>query len=274
MCHAITREGIRLLEARGASSPLAADEASLPDARRLDVLRRGIRASGWALALSSHSRRPPVLFGRAASVRHPPGAGGRAHPFGPNDLRLPGGRVAHDFLCTDALGVRAEVDRFETIRPDGTVVLERGPGVPAMELLFDLDDRAGGGRWTAKLERYDHYLSGWSMQAHGHGQSAQPTSLVVFVCRDRARARRCAEQADPILVACRAYAGEYPLAWQYPGRDRILFVGERDAHEGLLHAYGLQPLPPAVRVGAAHEDPRAGEAVPTLCEISRSGLEG
>ena len=63
------------------------------------------------------------------------------------------------------------------------------------------------------------------------------------------------------LTACRAYAGEYPTDWEYPGREEILFVAERDAHEGLLRGYGVPRLPPDVRVSAAHGDPRAREAV-------------
>jgi hypothetical protein len=64
-----------------------------------------------------------------------------------------------------------------------------------------------------------------------------------------------------VLVACRAYAGEYPFDWEYPGRERILFVAERDVHEGLLRACGVPRLPPEVRVSAAHGDPRAREAI-------------
>ena len=45
-----------------------------------------------------------------------------------------------------------------------------------------------------------------------------------------------------MLRACRAYAGEYPFDWEYPGRERILFASERDMHEGLLHAYGVPRL--------------------------------
>ena len=86
------------------------------------------------------------------------------------------------------------------------------------------------------------------------------SSVVVFVCRDRARARECARRADAVLRACRAYAGEYPFDWEYPGRERTVFVGERDVHEGLLRAYGVPRLPPEVRVTESHGDPRAGEA--------------
>jgi hypothetical protein len=84
--------------------------------------------------------------------------------------------------------------------------------------------------------------------------------VVVFVCRDRARARACARSADATLRACRAYAGDYPFDWEYPARERIMFASERDAHEGILQAYGVPRLPPAVRVAAARGDPRAGEA--------------
>jgi hypothetical protein len=83
--------------------------------------------------------------------------------------------------------------------------------------------------------------------------------LVVFVCRDRSRARRCAELADAVLVACRAYAGEYPSNWEYIGRSRTLFVAERDLHEGLVRAYGVPSLPPAVCMAARCGDPAASE---------------
>jgi hypothetical protein len=61
-----------------------------------------------------------------------------------------------------------------------------------------------------------------------------------------------------VLSACRAYAGEYPSDWEYPGRAAIVFASERDAHEGLLLAYGVPRLPPEVRA-ATREDPRARE---------------
>ena len=63
-----------------------------------------------------------------------------------------------------------------------------------------------------------------------------------------------------MLSACRAYAGENPCDWEYPGRSAVVFASERDVHEGLLLAYGVPRLPPAVRAAAAGGDPRAGEA--------------
>ncbi len=91
--------------------------------------------------------------------------------------------------------------------------------------------------------------------------------MVVFLCRDRPRARECARLADHVLCACRAYAGEHPREWEYPGRAGIVFASERDVHEGLLHAYGVPRLPPEVRGALAHGDPRASQAAIVAREL-------
>ena len=62
-----------------------------------------------------------------------------------------------------------------------------------------------------------------------------------------------------MLCACRAYAGEYSFEWEYPGREQVVFVAERDAHEKVLRGYGVPRLPPAVRIAANQGDPRVGE---------------
>jgi hypothetical protein len=134
-------------------------------------------------------------------------------------------------------------------------------------VIVELDDRLASGRATEKLERYDHFLAGWSVHTKRYGRRLEAVPVVAFVCRERVRARECARRADELLRACRAYAGEYPFEWEYPGRERILFVSERDIHEGLPCAYGVPPLPPDVRVLAAQGDPRAGEAVAEFREI-------
>jgi hypothetical protein len=95
----------------------------------------------------------------------------------------------------------------------------------------------------------------------------------VFVCRDRRRARECARCADSALRACRAYAGEYPFDWEYPGRESITFASERDMHDRLVRAWGVPRLPPEVRVSAASGDPRAGEATIESREILIAGAQ-
>jgi DNA-binding HxlR family transcriptional regulator len=268
MCYAITPRGLALLHAHdrlaavgaadvealsGPTSPAAPVEGD----RVLRSARRDVHIAGWALALERVVGGAPLsLRGASGSTLSPPlrstPDGRRA--IGPADLTLPGGRSPHEFLRTDPSGGRVAVERFETVRPDLTIEL------PALELLVELDDRLPTGRGAGKLERYDHLLAGWSVHATRRSDRRGAPLAVVFVCRDRARARECARGADTLLTACRAYAGEYPADWEYPAREGVLFVAERDAHEGLLRGYGVPLLPPGVRVSVEGGDPRAREA--------------
>jgi hypothetical protein len=281
MCCAVSARGRELLRLRGAlPTPLLArshDETegrTAKDdvrARRLRQARHDVHVAGWMLAFAAVlGERLGELRGARQSILTPPArrTAGASAALGPGDLRLPGGRTAHEFLHTDASGRRLEVERFETIRPDGAIALSTSSPAgsseeeeaPALDLLIERDDRLPEGAGAGKLERYDHFISGWSVHTARYGRGMQARPLVVFICRDRARARECARRADRVLLACRAYAGEYPFDWDYPGRAGILFAAERDIHEGHPIAYGVPALPPEVRIGAAHGDPRAGES--------------
>jgi Replication-relaxation len=277
MCCVITPRGIRLLEAEGQTPDAAGAElqATVTALRRrglpLRAARHDVHVAGWVLGFERVLGSRCRLLGADGAVISPPlhsGPDGRP-VLRPCDLRLPGGRAPHDFLRTDASGERREVEHFDTLRPDAIVELRAGG---AADLIIELDDRIPRGQAAAKLERYDHFLAGWSAHTRRYGGRSAVAPRVVFVCRSRARARECARAADSVLNACRAYAGEYPFDWEYPGRTGILFAAERDVHEGSLHAYGVAALPPEVRVTAARGDPRAGEAaaqsreIPTACE--------
>jgi hypothetical protein len=296
MCYVIAPLGIELLGAHGrldalarhtvdaaggpipqskSSSPASyttSRSSSLPVAgdRRLRQARHEVHVTGWALALESALGAGALrLRGPGESVLAPPlrsTSAGRV-AIGPGELRLPGGRVPHDFLRTEASGVRMEIECFETVRPDASIELPGAGGC----LLIERDDRLPVGSAAAKLERYDHLLAGWSVcipRFGGHGaRRAGSNPLVVFLCRDRPRARECARLADHLLCACRAYAGEHPHEWEYPSRAGIVFVSERDVHEGLLHAYGVPRLPPKVRGASANGDPRARQAAIVAREL-------
>jgi hypothetical protein len=293
MCYSITVAGLRLLHAHHRATALREEDVealSGPPSRAVPATggrllrqaRHDVHVVGWALALERALEDPSVtLRGVRESVLSPPlrsTSDGRT-ALGPLDLSLPGGRAAHEFVRTDSTGMRAPVERFETVRPDATIELpghsrehaglqtcvsmprgERSRGC-TIDLLVELDDRLPTGAAMGKLERYDHLLAGWSVHTKrygGHRRGALP--LVVFVCRDRPRARECARRADAVLIACRAYAGEYPADWEYPGREAVMFVAERDVYERRLCGYGVPRLPPEVRVSAAHGDPRARES--------------
>jgi hypothetical protein len=311
MCYVITEAGLRLLLAHGLLSTRqeagngangGSANSLARDDRRLRQARHDVHVAGWTLALSRLLTDVSCsVRGTAQAVLSPPlrtTTDGRV-PFGPGDLRLPGGRAPHDFLRTTASGERIEAERFETVRPDAIIAVDGEGGLRkaspsggarvgeateaaatgsgrggaeirrtrAVDVIVELDDRLGSGGAAAKIERYDHFLAGWSVHTVRYGRREDAMPEVVFVCRDRRRARQCAKQADVALSACRAYAGEYPFDWEYPGRERTLFAAERDVHEGLLCAYGVPRLPARVRVTASRGDPRAGEALIERREI-------
>jgi protein involved in plasmid replication-relaxation len=276
MCYVIAPAGLALLRAQARLTSVESDAQAaldLPSAgvkgiegdRHLRQARHDVHVVGWALALeqafgpTSLSLRGPAEALLSPPLRSTPA--GRA-AIGPSDLRLPGGRTAHGFLRTESGGARAEVERFETVRPDASILVAGESGAQAVDLLIELDDRLPSGVAAAKLERYDHLLSGWSVCASRFSRRAAPRPSVVFLCRDRSRARECARRADHVLSACRAYAGEHPHDWEYPGRAAIVFAAERDIHEGLVLAYGVHPLPPDVRASAAPHDRSVREPLP------------
>jgi hypothetical protein len=274
MCYLITLAGLHLCAQHGA--PLDLDllvgegnrgsDPSIPTSnspvggeRLLRQARHEVRVAGWVLALESAlAGRLLELKGPSESTISPPSRlkSGERLMLAPSELSLPGGRTPHDFLRTVDSDARIELDRFQSIRPDATLRTPRG-----RELLVELDDRLPEGRGAAKLERYDHFLAGWSAHMERYRRAGAGLPLVVFICRDRARARECARRADRVLSACRAYPGEYPSEWEYPGREYIAFASERDAHEGSLSAWGVPRLPAEVRVAAAGGDPRARDPV-------------
>jgi hypothetical protein len=287
MCYVITPEGLATVRAdpeHAVGQHGDHDAINAPSARAatqgehgLRQARRDVHVAGWVLALERLcSPARCMLRGEAESVLSPPtrSSGDGRGRLSIGDLRLPGGRTPHDFHRTDAGGEAVEVEHFETVRPNAIVELpgrwQRPPGdavgadaarPPTVDVLVELDDRLAAGAAASKLERYDHFLTGWAVHTRRYGRRREALPLLVFVCRDRTRARECARRADTVLTASRAYAGEYPFDWDYPARESIMFVSERDMHEGVSCAYGVPRLPPEVRVSAAQGDVRAGEAV-------------
>jgi hypothetical protein len=252
---------VRSAEGRAGVARSPDGRARPAEQRLLGQARHDVRAAGWALALERASAvGRMVLIGPDRSPIAPPS---RSTPEGRrmlalSELALPGGRTPHDFLRTVEEGRRVEVKSFQSVRPDVTIL-----DGDRRELLIELDDRLPVGAQTAKLERYDHFLTGWSAQLGRY--ASIPTPLVVFVCRDRPRARECTRAADGVLTAARAYPGEYPDSWEYPARERVLFVAERDVYQGLLSGWRPPALPPEVR--AATRDPSTREPLPRSGEI-------
>jgi Replication-relaxation len=284
MCYVLTASGRQLLRATGglhsglgdgpveprtrAREPASGRDrrARSADGHRLHQARHDVHVLGWALALElALAGRPVALCGPDASACSP-GA-----TSSPRELRLPRGRTPHGFTTTLPDGERRELEHFETLRPDALVEIGATSGRSAIDVMVELDDRLGSTAVVRKLERYDHFLAGWSVHTRRYGVRRRAVPAVVFVCRSRFRAHRCASQADVVLGACRAYAGEYPVDWEYRGREAIAFVSERDIHEGVTVGYGVPQLPSSVRVGAAHGDPAVGRASVRALDILSLG---
>ncbi|HEX3509533.1 MAG TPA: replication-relaxation family protein [Solirubrobacteraceae bacterium] len=275
MCCAITGRGAELLAAGetgerrrggwGSGGPEESPEAS--GRASLAGVRRAVHVAGWALALERVLGTACEVLAAGRCALSPPAftVHGERAAMRADQLRLPGGRVAHDFLHTTSGGERVAVERFDSLRPDA--VLAVGP----VDVLVERDARLPARGIVGKLERYDHFLSGWSVHTRRYGDRGEAEPLLVFLCRDRVRAREAARSADAVLSACRAYAGDYPFDWEYPGRERIVFASERDAHEGHALVFAVPRLPPAARVLLARGDPAAARATVEPCTLLVEG---
>lgn len=279
MCYSITPAGRELLSVRGhptggrslqggvsdRNDPTIPSSKHQTDDQLLRQARHDVRVAGWMLAVErALSERLLEMRGPEESVISPQkrSKSGDGPMLALGDLCLPGGRTPHDFMRTAEDGSRFEVERFQSIRPDATLLRKGGQA-----LLVELDDRLPEGAAAAKLERYDHFLAGWSANLGHYARTGSALPIVVFICRDRARARECVRRADKVLTACRAYAGEYPQDWEYQGRTNISFVAERDAHEALLQGCRVPALPPEVRIAAMGGDPRGRDPFIEPCDI-------
>ncbi len=230
-CCVATDAAIAALGIAGRRAPVLCEES-------LARMRRDLHVVGWLLAFERCS-------GPATSAVLGPGRAAIAPVASQNvgvaDLALPDGLRPRDFLASDVHGVRRPVARFASVRPDAVIELSSGRGAE-LDLLVAFD-RPGELTW---LEAYDHLLSGWWRAVPRYARLGAPPFLVV-ICDDAAAAHARARSADAVLVATLARIGDDPAAWERPGRERILFVAEQDAHGGSLRALRVAPQPESVR---------------------------
>ncbi len=274
MCYTITSAGRRLVREQSASSPRESIEevgvdgnkrASSNDERLLRQARHDVHVVAWVVALQQAlPNRLMELRGPDQSTITPPSRSrqGEQTMLSLAELSLPGGRTPHDFLRTLDSGPGLRSSAFKRSVP--------------MPPYTQATVASCSWSWTTASPK-DPPPRSWSATTTslpaGRSTCARYTRpavnlpTVVFVCRDGSRARECARRADRILIACRAYPGEYPADWDYPGRGLVLYVAERDVHHGSLAAWGLPRLPPEVRVDGAGGDPRARDPAVELREL-------
>jgi hypothetical protein len=151
MCYAISDRGMQVLNGAGGAVSLAArgevrsGPASVGRSERASHLRQArheVHVAAWALALVELAGpgRASLRATRDAGLQVPRNARGEDRDrLGPDQLRLPGGRVPHDFLRTDASGRRVEVESFEPLRPDVLVEIAGAGSVAGDPLGSGID---------------------------------------------------------------------------------------------------------------------------------------
>jgi hypothetical protein len=282
LVYLVTDDGIAV--ARGAVGPRGPylnprREWSAPSTedQAMRRARHDLHVNAWVLAAQA------VLGDAVRSVRGPRGShvappartvGGEKIAYGPADLRLPGGRTPNGFLRTDLHRRRVEVERFRALEPDATIEMRvrRGDYRWHTDVFVELDRTFKPSKNIDKFERYDHMLSGWLSHKDRYAKYLADPPLVVFICRDESNAKEFCRAADAVVTAAQAYGGEYPAEWPYPGRERMFFVAERDAHHGRLTGYVLPPLPPEVRVVQADGDAEARSCHPRQRAVLPDGV--
>ena len=176
----------------GPPSPAAPVEGD----RLLRQARHDVHVAGWVLALEHAVDGAPLgLRGASESVLSPPlrstSEGRRA--LGPAELSLPGGRTPHEFLRTDPTGARVQVERFETVRPDVTIELPGRDGAVSICWSSSTTACPPAGRRASSSATTTSWRAGRCTSTATSAASGRRPA-VVFVCRDRARARECARQ--------------------------------------------------------------------------------
>jgi hypothetical protein len=258
LTYLITKEGIATVrDAVGPHGPYLDPRREWSPPSIEDPAMRGARhdlhVNAWVLALEANlGEAVRRIRGPRNSYVPPPfhTREGQRRAIGPDELRLPGGRAPHGFLRSDRGRRRVAVEQFAAVDPDATIELRvrDGSRLEVFDLFVELDRTFRPAKNIDKFERYDHMISGWCGLKDRYTKHCTSPPLVVFVCRDQANAKEFCRAADPVVTAAHAYGGEYASEWAHPGRERMLFVAERDIHDGRLAGYALPAHPPDLRV--------------------------
>jgi hypothetical protein len=162
---------------------------------------------------------------------------GRRVRIGPSDVRLERYQRVRD--------LRAE--EFGRVWPDATVTMDMPKSGRRFDLMIELDRTAKPTKNFDKFERYDGLLTGWWRTVERYRRMREAPA-VIFICTDEFSLANFMHAADRQMTGRLAQPGTPEHNWPYPGRKRVLFVAERDIHEGNPRAWKL-PLKPTVGRG-------------------------
>ena len=261
LTYLVTKDGIATVkDARRSARPIPRSAA-----RVVTPEHRGSRHARSA-ARPAHQR-------LGAGARGPRGCGGQPRPRAPELLRsssLPHARGpatrhrarrASAARRANAAGLpadrpgrrRATVEQFAAIEPNATVELRvrDSSRIDVFDLFVELDRTFRPTKNIDKFERYDHMISGWCNLKHRYAKALRLASP------GRVRVPRPGERQGGLPRGGPRGDRGSCLRWRvrervdYPGRERMFFVAERDIHEGRLVGYALPAHPPQVRSAVA-----------------------
>ena len=169
-----------------------------------------------------------------------------------NEVPLGGGRRIRDLA----------LDEFKPVEPDLTIeiALHKASPPQRFDLLVELDRSGRASRNVEKFRRYDALLTAWGRTHERYKLQGEPP-IVVFAVEDEPKAHEFIEAADDAVTGAVVVPGTAAEHWEYPGRERMFFVCERDVHMGTLRAYRLPRYPRATR-GALSGDRRRSKSEP------------
>lgn len=157
--------------------------------------------------------------------------GRRNQPIGPGDVSLGGYAQVRD----------VGAGPFARVRPDATI--EMAVRERQFALMFEFDRTQKPGRNADKFRRYDALTTCWWRAVPALHELGEPP-VAVFICVDEASVFSFMDRADQdVTGALIERPGDPQGKWRYPGRERMLFVTERDIHEGTMRAFMLPPKP-------------------------------
>lgn len=147
------------------------------------------------------------------------------------------------------------------LRPDAMLEIARPDKPGSRTFLIEHDRTRRIDKNYEKLRRYDAFLTWWWRHTAYIDQGGG-APWVLFVCQDDAQREIFLAAADRELTGHRWHPSAAPADYVYPGRRRILFAAEPDAHAGLLEARRVPTFPPGHPARAGDEAEVRGVRLP------------
>jgi hypothetical protein len=170
---------------------------------------------------------------------------GRRVAIRPEDIRLERYQRVRDLRLKE----------FGKVWPDATVTMDMPHRGRTFDLMIELDRTKRPTKNFDKFRRYDALITGWWRHVDRYRELGEPPAAV-FVCVDESHAFSFMRAADQEVSGRLARPGTPESSWPRPGRERMLFVAERDVHEGNLGAWKLPPAPTGGRGDLAAREVR------------------